>query len=94
MVLNPPDDTVITRQPLAEAIVATFACREAKGIVSRCLFSGPQNRVFRPTSSGGGNTARVPPRSNLGDTRERSVVLALLLLAVAQQCDQRVRRRR
>jgi hypothetical protein len=38
---------------VAEAIVATFACREAKGIVSRCLFSGPSERVFRPTSSGG-----------------------------------------
>jgi len=40
-------------------MLATFACREAKGIVSRCLFLGPgSSRVFRPTVSGGGGNTR------------------------------------
>jgi hypothetical protein len=43
---------------VAEAIVATFACREAKGIVSRCLFSGPSEPCVQADEQRRGGTRR------------------------------------
>src|SRR5881392_1699831 len=51
MVLNPPDDTVITRHPLADAIAGADHARMRKGIVRGTR--GAVRGVFRGRASGG-----------------------------------------